>query len=43
MKAVDVAMQVYENKTRHIPTRQLNDYLLSVIEKLHLKPLKVNT
>ena len=24
---------VYENKTRHIPTRQLNDYLLSVIEK----------
>ncbi len=33
MKAVDVAMQVYENKTRHIPTRQLNDYLLSVIEK----------
>ncbi len=32
MKAVDVAMMVYQNKTRHIPTRQLNDYLLGVIE-----------
>ncbi|MDI1356072.1 MAG: ribosome biogenesis GTPase Der [bacterium] len=32
MKAVEVAMKVYENKTRHIPTRQLNDYLLHVIE-----------
>lgn len=32
MKAVDVAMMVYENKTRHIPTRQLNDYLLPIIE-----------
>ncbi|WP_317896664.1 ribosome biogenesis GTPase Der [Aurantibacillus circumpalustris] len=32
MKAVEVAMKVYENKTRHIPTRQLNDYLLPLIE-----------
>ncbi len=32
MKAVEVAMKVYENKTRHIPTRQLNDYLLPIIE-----------
>jgi GTPase len=32
MKTVEVAMQVYENKTRHIPTRKLNDYLLPIIE-----------
>lgn len=32
MKAVDVAMLVYENKNRHIPTRQLNDFLLPLIE-----------
>lgn len=33
MKTVETAMQVYENKKRHIQTRQLNDYLLAVIEK----------
>lgn len=32
MKAVEVAMMVYQNKTRHVPTRQLNDYLLPIIE-----------
>jgi GTP-binding protein len=32
MKAVDVAMYVYQNKTKHIPTRQLNDFLLPLIE-----------
>jgi GTP-binding protein len=32
MKVVEVAMMVYENKKRHIPTRQLNDYLLPLIE-----------
>jgi GTP-binding protein len=32
MKAVDVAMKVYENKNRHIPTRELNDYMQGVIE-----------
>lgn len=32
MKAVDIAMLVYENKNRHIPTRQLNDFLLPLIE-----------
>ncbi|MCE3260245.1 MAG: GTPase Der [Bacteroidetes bacterium] len=32
MKAVEVAMYVYENKTRHVKTRELNDYLLPVIE-----------
>jgi GTPase len=32
MKTVELAMQVYQNKTRHIPTRALNDYLLPLIE-----------
>lgn len=32
MKAVDIAMEVYQNKTRHIPTRELNNYLLPIIE-----------
>jgi GTPase len=32
MKTVDLAMEVYANKTRHVPTRQLNDYLLPIIE-----------
>jgi GTPase len=32
MKAVELAMYVYENKTRHVKTRELNDYLLPIIE-----------
>jgi GTPase len=32
MRVVEVAMQVYENKQRHIQTRELNDYLLPIIE-----------
>lgn len=32
MKVVEVAMYVYENKTKHIPTRKLNDFLLPLIE-----------
>lgn len=32
MKAVELAMTVYQNKTRHVPTRELNDYLLPLIE-----------
>jgi GTPase len=32
MKIVEVAMQVYTNKTRHIPTRQLNDFILPIID-----------
>lgn len=31
MRVVEVAMKVYENKNRHVPTRELNDYLLNVI------------
>lgn len=32
LKAVEVAMHVYENKKRHIPTRELNDFMLRVID-----------
>lgn len=32
MKAVEIAMYVYENKTKHVPTRKLNDFLLPLIE-----------
>lgn len=40
MKAVDVAMQVYHNKVRHIPTRQLNDFLLPLIESMPPQAVK---
>lgn len=32
LKAVEAAVQVYENRKRQIPTRKLNDYLLPIIE-----------
>ena len=32
MQAVELAMQVYTNKMRHVPTRELNDFILPVIE-----------
>ncbi len=32
LRAVETAMLVYQNKTRHIPTRELNDYMLRVID-----------
>jgi GTP-binding protein len=39
MQTVDLAMKVYANKTRHIQTRELNDYLLPIIE--HTPPQAV--
>jgi GTP-binding protein len=39
MKTVELAMQVYQNKMRHIPTRQLNDHMLPIIE--HTPPQTV--
>lgn len=33
LKAVETAMYVYQNKTRHIKTKDLNDYMLGMIEK----------
>ncbi|MGZ3882994.1 MAG: ribosome biogenesis GTPase Der [Bacteroidia bacterium] len=32
LKVVDTAMQVYANKNRHVPTRELNDFFLPLIE-----------
>ncbi len=40
MKTVEAAIQVYENKTRHIPTRELNDYLLPLIESRPQQAIK---
>jgi GTPase len=40
MQTVELAMKVYENKTRHIPTRELNDYLLPIIEKTPPQAIK---
>src|SRR5690606_17108425 len=40
MKAVDVAMKVYENKTRHIQTRKLNDFFLPLIEAMPPQSVK---
>lgn len=34
MKTVEMAMKVYENKNRHVQTRELNDYLLPIIESM---------
>ncbi|MEO6305769.1 MAG: ribosome biogenesis GTPase Der, partial [Bacteroidia bacterium] len=31
MKAVDVAMMVYANKKKHIPTRELNDFVQGIM------------
>lgn len=31
MKAVDVAMMVYANKKKHIPTRELNDFIQGIM------------
>ena len=33
LKAMEMAMQVYEDRKRRIPTRQLNDVLLPIIER----------
>lgn len=32
MKVVEIALKVYENKTQEIKTREINDYILPVIE-----------
>jgi GTP-binding protein len=39
MKAVEVAMHVYQNKTRHIPIKKLNEYIIPIIQ--HTPPQTV--
>jgi GTPase len=34
LKVIELAVQVYENKTRHIPTSELNDFFLPLIENM---------
>lgn len=34
-KAIEVALEVYENKSRRIPTSQLNDVMLKAVESYH--------
>ena len=35
MKVVDVALEVYENKSRKVPTSKLNDVMLKAVESYH--------
>lgn len=41
-KAVEVALQVFENKSRRIPTSQLNDVMLKAIEAHHAPVVRGN-
>lgn len=40
MKAIEVANEVYENKTKHIPTSKLNDVMLELIQNYPPPSLK---
>ncbi len=40
LKVIDMAVQVYENKFRKVPTSQLNEYMLPAIEKYPPPALK---
>ena len=39
-KVLDTAMEVYQNRTRRIPTHQLNEVMLQVIEAYHPPAVK---
>jgi GTP-binding protein len=41
-KAMEVALDVYENKTRKIPTSQLNDIMLKAVESYHAPVVRGN-
>ncbi len=40
MKAIETAKEVYENKTKHIPTSKLNDVMLEIIQNYPPPSLK---
>jgi GTP-binding protein len=42
MKAMEVALHVYENKTRKVPTSQLNDVMLKAVEAYHAPVVRGN-
>ncbi|MGI8622805.1 MAG: ribosome biogenesis GTPase Der [Solirubrobacteraceae bacterium] len=41
-KAMEVALEVYENKTRNIPTSQLNEVMLKAVEAYHAPVVRGN-
>jgi GTP-binding protein len=41
-KAMEVALEVYENKTRKIPTSQLNEVMLKAVEAYHAPVVRGN-
>jgi GTP-binding protein len=42
LKAMEVALEVYENKTRKIPTSQLNEVMLKAVENYHAPVVRGN-
>ena len=42
-KAMEIALEVYENKTRKVPTSKLNDVMLKVIEAYHAPVVRGNS
>jgi len=42
MKAMEAALEVYENKTRRVPTSQLNDVMLKAIQAYHAPVVRGN-
>ena len=43
MKAMEVALEVYDNKTRKVPTSVLNDIMLKAVEAYHAPVVRGNT
>lgn len=42
-KAIEMALEVYENKKRRIPTSQLNDIMLKAVQAYHAPVVRGNT
>ncbi|MBD0333441.1 MAG: ribosome biogenesis GTPase Der, partial [Chitinophagaceae bacterium] len=42
MKAMEVALEIYENKTRKVPTSALNDVMLKAVESYHAPVVRGN-
>lgn len=42
-KAIELGLEVYENKSRKIPTSQLNDVMLKAVEAYHAPVVRGNT
>jgi GTP-binding protein len=42
-KAIELAIEVYENRSRKIPTSQLNDIMLKAVEAYHAPVVRGNT